>query len=50
MHHTGAGDANRDGGIGFLKAMESTGHEGIVADGICENHELGAAETVCVGS
>ena len=46
VHHAGAGDAHRNGGIGLLHTVECAGHEGIVADGVGEDHELGTAEAV----
>ena len=49
VHHAGAGDAHGDGGVCLLHAVEGAGHEGVVADGVGEDHELGAAEAVRVG-
>ena len=48
VYHAGAGDTHGDGGVCLLHAVECARHEGVVADCVGEDDELGAAEAVCV--
>ena len=48
VYHAGARDTYGDSGVCLLHAVECARHEGVVADGVREDDELGAAEAVCV--
>ena len=48
VYHAGAGDTHGDGGVCLLNTVECARHEGVVADGVREDDELGAAEAVCI--
>ena len=48
VYHAGAGDTYGDSGVCLLHAVECARHEGVVADGVREDDELGAAEAVRV--
>ena len=46
----GAGNSHMDLTVGLTNAVESACHEGIVLNGIAENHQLCSADTVTVSS
>ena len=48
IDHTGSGYADGNDAVRLLDAVEGAGHEGVIADGVGEDHELGAADGATV--
>ena len=48
-HHAGAGHAHVHHFVGLARAVERTGHEGVVLHGVAEHHQLAGTDALAVG-